>query len=762
MSYQENGVLYMKKTFDLICSVRELTGIFNTKTNVRGLLKIVVKIIAKHMQTAACSIFLLDDTTNELVLSATAGLNPDFIGKIRLAPGEGITGRAMKERRPINIPRGSEDPSYKHIPGMNEEQYNSILAVPILYQTEILGVLILEDPSPDYYNSHDVKSLQTITSQLATFLENARSLIQLDKNGEKTGKKRSDLKKSFYKGTSVSEGLAIGNALYLSDANNDIFLKKENVEYIETPEAFEQSLLSSIDQLEILQQKMDENLSEAGSLIFASHLLMMSDDDFSGTIRKYIQKGEKPSVSIVRVVNEYIELFMKSNNVHVQEKILDLKDIGHRLLRNLTGKMNLEGDYTGQIIIARDLLPSELVKLAAQHTEGFILFGTGGTSHISILARSLDVPVIFISDHDFFRSEYDGLLIVDAFQSNVIINPDSELVDKYLTNLKNLKEKNNLKVSIIEKAVTRDGKKIKVQANINILSDARSAKELKAEGVGLYRSEFLFLIRNDFPSEEEQYLIYRRLLEQMKDVVFRTLDIGGDKILGVTENHESNPFMGLRGLRYSLRNPEIFRIQLRALLRAGAGYSLKILFPLITGIEDFREASGIVRSVVTELDAEGAEHTEKYELGAMIELPSAVLMVDELAEEADFLSIGTNDLVQYLLGIDRDNDDIADLYVSHHPAVLRALQKISNAAEKYNCPLSVCGNAAADPDMLEFFIGMGISTFSINHSMIQFMRRQICEMDYRDAQLFAEKSLGTRTVKDVQDLIAGKQSKIRN
>ncbi|MCF6335431.1 MAG: phosphoenolpyruvate--protein phosphotransferase [Spirochaetales bacterium] len=752
----------MKKTFDLICSVRELTGIFNTKTNVRGLLKIVVKIIAKHMQTAACSIFLLDNTTNELVLSATAGLNPDFIGKIRLSPGEGITGRAMKERRPVNIPRGSEDPSYKYIPGMDEEQYNSILAVPILYQSEILGVLILEDPSPDYYNNHDVKSLQTITSQLATFLENARSLIQLDKKGGKISKKRSNLKKSFYKGTSVSEGLAIGNALYLSDANNDIFLKIENVKYNETPEAFEQALLASIDQLEILQQRMDESLSEAGSLIFASHLLMMSDDDFSGSIRKYIQDGEKPSLSIVKVVNEYIELFMKSNNIHVQEKILDLKDIGHRLLRNLTGKMNLDGDYTGQIIIARDLLPSELVKLAAQHTEGFILFGAGVTSHISILARSLDVPVIFISDQEFFRSEYDGLLIVDAFQSNVIINPDSELVDKYLANLKNLKARNNLQGSIIEAAVTRDGKKIKVQANINILSDARSAKELKAEGVGLYRSEFLFLIRNDFPSEEEQFIIYRKLLEQMDDVVFRTLDIGGDKILGVAENQETNPFMGLRGLRYSLRNPDIFKIQLRALLRAGAGYSLKILFPLITGVEDFREASGIVGAVLEELKAEGMYCAENPAIGAMIELPSAVMMVDELAEEADFLSIGTNDLVQYMLGIDRDNDDIADLYIANHPAVLRALKKISIAADKYDCPLSVCGNASADPDMLEFFIGLGISTFSINHSMIQFVRRQICEIDYSKAKFFSGKSLRTRTVKDVHNIIAEKQSKIRN
>ncbi|MDA3940653.1 MAG: GAF domain-containing protein, partial [Spirochaetia bacterium] len=205
----------MKKTFDLICSVRELTSIFSTKTNITGLLRIVVKLVAKHMQTAACSIFLLDNTSDELVLRATSGLNPDFVGKFRLAVGEGVTGRSLKEKRPINIPRGADDPSFKYIPGMDEEQYNSILAVPILYQSKVLGVLVLEDPTPDYYDNHDSKSLQAITSQLATFLENAQSLIQLDKNTSNIHNKNWKSRKKFYKGTSVSEGIALGYALFL-------------------------------------------------------------------------------------------------------------------------------------------------------------------------------------------------------------------------------------------------------------------------------------------------------------------------------------------------------------------------------------------------------------------------------------------------------------------------------------------------------------------------------------------------------------------
>ncbi|MEA1912037.1 MAG: GAF domain-containing protein, partial [Spirochaetota bacterium] len=221
----------MKKNFDLICSVRELTSIFSTKTNVTGLLNIVVKLVAKHMQTTACSIFLYKETTEELVLRATDGLNSDFVGKIRLKTGEGVTGRCLEEMRPVNIPRGAEDPSFKHIPGWDEEQYNSILAVPILYQSKILGVLVLEDPTPDYYDNHDIKSLQAITSQLATFLENASSLIQLDKNAAKNQKRNNKTKKDYYKGTSVSEGIAIGTALFLSSANDDVFFTTGNLIY---------------------------------------------------------------------------------------------------------------------------------------------------------------------------------------------------------------------------------------------------------------------------------------------------------------------------------------------------------------------------------------------------------------------------------------------------------------------------------------------------------------------------------------------------
>ncbi|RKX91259.1 MAG: phosphoenolpyruvate--protein phosphotransferase [Spirochaetes bacterium] len=743
----------MEKVYDLIFSVRELTGIFQHKTNINGLLHLVVKVIAKHIRTEACSIFLLDETENNLVLRATAGLNSEFIGKIKLEIGEGITGKAFKERIPINIARGAMDPQFKHIPGMHEEQYESILAVPIIYHNKELGVIVLEDSKAGYYTPRDVKALTLIASQLATFLDNAKTLLELRKGFKDRINNDSLHKQQYYKGRSASTGIAVGTSFFMSETSKGKYLRTERLDYPESLEAFELSLTRSTKQLEKLQEKMDENLSEAGSLIFASHLLMVSDDDFSGSIRNYIKEGEKASKSIVKVVNEYIDLFSMSGNENVKEKILDLKDLGHRLLKNLSEEVVDDGDYSGQIVVAKNMLPSELVKLAAQHTEGFVIYGVGVTSHIAILAKSLDLPVVFLTDKSFFNQRDEYTLVVDAYQGVVLVNPEEELIKKYLGNIDSSQTKTG-SAKMLDFAETQDGIKIKIQANINILSDSQNAVKYKAEGSGLYRSEFLFLIRNNFPTEEEQVVIYSRLLDTIPDVVFRTIDIGGDKILGIADTKELNPSLGLRALRYSLKNTGIFKDQLRALLRVGVGKELKILFPLVTGIDDFKKAKEILAQSMEELEKEGIPYNKNPKVGAMIELPSIVYLIDEIAAAADFMSVGTNDLVQYILGIDRTNEKVKDLYIPYHPAVLRALKMVAESAKKNNCPISVCGDTAVDPDLLEFFIGLGIRTFSVEPRMIQFVRREIARMNTENAVRFAEKAVDLGTVREIEVLMS--------
>jgi phosphotransferase system enzyme I (PtsP) len=345
-----------KKTFDLICSVGELTGIFHKKTNINGLLHIVVKLIARHMETEACSIFLLDDVSSRLVLRATEGLNPDMIGTLTLLPGEGITGTSLKESRAISVPRGSEDPQFKYVEGIFEERYESFLAVPILHSKNRLGVIILEDSRADYYTDRDKRALGTIASQLAAFLENAKLLLELrNRNGSGgTGKKDKDtedsgsLIKDFYRGEAASSGIAMGRAVLVSGGGGDLLLNAGGGEYRESPDSFEEALEKTKKQLELLQQHMEDSLSEVGSLIFGSHLLMLSDDDFSGSMMKHIRNGISPAKAIEKVVNEYVLLFINSKNVNIQEKVHDVKDLGHRLLKNLLRRDTEDGDYTGR------------------------------------------------------------------------------------------------------------------------------------------------------------------------------------------------------------------------------------------------------------------------------------------------------------------------------------------------------------------------------------------------------------------------------
>ncbi len=748
-----------KKTFDLLCNVGELTGIFQNSTNIQGLLHLVVKVIARHMETEACAIFLLDKGGNHLILRAAVGFNPEAIGKLKLEIGEGITGTSLKQLKPICVPKGSEDPNFKYVPGILEEKYESFLAVPILHTSKKLGVIILEDSRADYYSQRDIRALSTIASQLANFLENAKMLMELRKadghteKSEEKPKKGQGKRKSYYNGKASSPGIAMGRTVTISDADEALFMQLNSNLYYKDIDSFETSVEKTKRQLEEIQAHMDEKLSEAGSLIFGSHLLMLSDTDFTGSMRSLINKGLSAPEAVVEVVNDYVKLFLQNENVYVQEKIHDVKDLGHRLLMNLSGESMEDGDYTGQIVIAKNLLPSELVKLSAQNVEGFVIYGSGVTSHVSILARSLNVPSVLLTEENLFVGDPGTFLILDGYQGAVILDPEEEVIEKYA----NLQEEMETRNSATEESaqpeitcVTSDGSRVELLSNINLLSDVRSARKAGTGGVGLYRSEYLFLVRNDFVSEEEQQIIYRRILSEMEPVFFRTMDIGGDKKVSASMDlEEENPVMGLRASRYALKHPDIFRTQIRALLQAGVGRKLNILFPLIYGVEEFFKVKHFITQVMEELKKEGLPYNGSPKYGAMIELPSAAVTAGVIARHADFISIGTNDLVQYLLGVDRANESVEDIYNIYHPSVLRTLENIAKAAQSEKCPLSVCGDSAGDETMLMFYIGIGIRSFSVDSRMLNTVRSFISTIDTKKAEEKARRMLRAETADDV-------------
>lgn len=740
-----------KDNVDLICDIAELAGLFERSSSLDDFLDTVTQIIAWHMKAAVCSIYLFEEETQTLVLRATQGLDKSAVGEARLRLGEGITGLAMKELRPICEARGSKNPHFKYLPEILEDQFEAFLAVPILRGLARIGVLVVQDPQPHYFDQNDVKALRAIAGQLATTLENAKLFLSLHGAPISRATTLVPLPR-LLRGKPASDGIAIGRGSILSMIDEEALRAFDSDLSPRTLDDFHRALKETERQLSALQKKLEEDLSDVASLIFSAHLLILKDASFSGTIIQAIEKGTPPHQAISEVVNQYIEIFARSSNERLREKVLDVKDLGHRLLLNLMSHDPELADYEGSIIIAREILPSQLFKLASQRAAGIILLSGNLTSHISILARSLNIPTLLIDDAVLLERGEGLSLILDAVQGTLLIDPDDEVLTSYR---KLIEERNRL--DLLEPEVqasthTRDGVRIRLYANINLLSDLTLAKRWKAEGIGLYRSEIPFIVRDSFPSEEEQFRIYRRLLEEMNghSVTLRTLDIGGDKMLSYMPNaKEANPFLGLRAIRFSLRNPAIFTQQLRAMLRAGAGTNIRIMFPFISSTDEYLQAREMVYSCIDDLAHEDLPHNAKPALGMMIELPSAVELIDELCHEADFISIGTNDLIQYLLAVDRTNELISDLYLPHHPAVLRALFKVGDAACRHGVEVSVCGDVATDVKLIPFLLGCGIHTLSLDSRHIPAVQSAVEKTDMAQARESAREMVKLSSISEV-------------
>jgi len=733
----------------MICTVSELATLFRQGQDIKGFLSQVVQIVSRHMQSDVCSIFLYNEQQDILILEATAGLNPDMVGKVTVRPDEGLTGLALRELRPIREGHGSNNPYFKSIPGSGEDRYESFLAVPIIRGIKRVGVLVLEDEESSRFSKGDAKALKAIASQLAATLENAQFLITLP---EQVKPRIMNMDTShLIRGTQVVEGVALGRAYQMEGpGTGDKLIIAVDKEYCETIEGFHQAIDSTENQLEELQNRLEKELADVASLIFSAHLLMLRDEGFFGAMEKMIEEGSSPKDAVVHVANNYITLFAGSHNPRMREKVQDIKDLGHRILENLLEEEGAHGDYSGQILLTNELLPSELLKLATQKVEGLVLFGGGITAHISVLARSLAVPLIFTEDEKIFQIPSNTDLALDAHQGLLIVNPDEAARKRIQQLIEGSDQVEKLEAAARPITHTTDGERIYLRATVNLLSDLKLAKHLKAEGIGLYRSEFPFLIRSDFPSEEEQFLIYKQVVEGLENplVTLRTLDVGGDKILSyIPDSEEANPFLGLRAIRFLLENKKVFVGQLKAMIRAGGEKQIRILFPLISSLDDFLNARRMVLKSLSFLKRDGLGHFPVPKLGAMIELPSAVEMAPELAREADFLSLGTNDLVQYMLGVDRTNEKVAELFDVRHPAVLRAVKRVNDAAQKADCPLSVCGLMSKDPRTLYYMMGLGIREFSMEPGKLPGVQKAVSEMDIKKAQKDAKilSELGTLT-----------------
>jgi phosphotransferase system enzyme I (PtsP) len=750
-----------KDTVELVCNVGELVSLFESKAGIEGFLQKVVSLVAYHMKAAVCSVFMFDEATQELVLTANQGLNPDFIGHFRIKLGDGLVGHTLKTLRPVREARAYENPQFKLIQGFGEENYQAFLAVPITLGNRRVGVLVVQDPQPDYFDDNDVKALRAIAAQLAGTIEGARLLMGIEKPGQVPVPKaavesdRQDIGcRRFIRGIAASDGIAMGRAMDITSAAQDWLAVSASPNSL-SEDDFHRALKKTEEQLADIQRQIGERMSDVATLIFDAHVLILKDDGFSGDMLNRIRQGQPPDQAVREVVRKYVDLFSKSSHPVMREKVHDVQDLGLRLLSNLLATPDDTVDYTGRIVLASEMRPSDLLRLSAQKAEGLVLVGGGATAHISVLARSLHIPLVVVYEPITLRPHEQGetILILDSEQGSILVDPAPDVIERYRILIEENRRTATIDVNVLPTTSTLDGIRIQLFANVNLLSEVAVAQRFKAEGIGLYRSEFPFIVRNYIPSEEEQFRIYSRLLDSMPntEIILRTLDVGGDKILSYyPTTGEANPFLGLRAIRFSLRNKDIFGSQLRAMLRAGANRQLNIMFPLVSSLDDFWQARQVVDGCTQALRGEGLPHNPKPSLGVMIEIPSAVELAADLAREADFMCIGTNDLIQYTLAVDRTNEKIADYYVPHHPAVLRAISRVATAAIAADKPLSVCGDMAGDETLVPFLVGVGIRKLSMESRRIPRIQQVIASVTAAASRRLAEDLLKFGSVKEVE------------
>ena len=546
-------------------------------------------------------------------------------------------------------------------------------------------------------------------------------------------------------GKGVSAGVGIGPLYYYRRATTEI--KCYEVEDTDAEwNRFKAAQATAVEQLGALAEKTREEVGEEEAFLFETHQMMAEDLDYEESIEGIIKEEKlNAETAVSRTADLFAEMFASMDDSYMKERAADVKDVSRRILGILSGVVQGGIDSDVPVIVAADdLAPSETIQLDKSKILGFATAQGSGSSHTAILARTMGIPAI-VGLGDALKEEFEGReVIMDGATGALVVDPDEETRTRLLRKRDELLRQRQLLEQLKgEENITKDGKTIRVYCNIGSPEDVHAVHENDGGGIGLFRSEFLYLNSTTYPTEEEQFQAYKKVLTEMegKEVIIRTCDIGADKQIDYFElPEEENPAMGLRALRISLARPDFFRTQLRALFRASAYGKLGIMFPMVTSVWEVREAKRLCESVKRELDEEGIQYSSEVEIGIMIETPAAAILSDRLAKEVDFFSCGTNDLTQYTLACDRQNNDLGRFYDPHHPAVIRLLKMVADNAHANGIWVGICGELGADLDMIETFLAIGIDEVSVSPRAVLQVRNAVRQIDTRltNAKIIAE------------------------
>lgn len=741
--------------------LNDVNQVINVNENLQNTLDNIVNIVADKLKMDVCSIYFFDNIENQLILKATQGLNPESIEHIKIKIGKGVVSLAIEELKPIAIKDVQTHPRFLKIPIANEMDFKSFLALPILENKEPIGVLVVQKRQIYEFNVNEINMLRILSGQISSVIQVARILehasqfpvlneVEDDNNQEVENNESNEILKTL-QGIPTSFGYGFGKVIVLDERYNFSIVSDHKIDNIQAElEKFHEAIETSSKEIREIKDALKQQISDDVITIFDSHIMFINDPQFVKRIEDHISKGYNASYSTLLIINHYVETFSSIDDNYIRDKIMDIEDIGRRLINNILGvcPLDLKNLPEASIIVAKFLTPSTTANLDTSRVAGIVTEHGGTTSHASILARSLKIPaVVGIKDLQN-KINVEDSLIVDGNTGFVFLNPSRALIQEY-----ERKKSEIIKnyIDFYDKYIQHplkslDNEIINVEANIGMIDDVDSAIKNGAKSVGLLRTEFLYMTHDKIPTMDEQYNLYKKVVESFPEgnVVIRTLDLGGDKVLPyMPAPKEDNPCLGYKSTRFLLDHPKIIFNQLQAILKASRYGNVKILFPMISSLSELLQLKDFIQIALGTLiyNDENISIDENIEIGIMIEVPSVIFQLDSFIPHLDFFSIGTNDLIQYLLAVDRDNENVSNLYNPLNPSILSAINMIAEKVIPHGKYLAVCGEMAGTPETSLALLSLGIRNLSVNPSSIPLLHYLVQQLNKKELDEIKENIL---------------------
>ena len=725
----------------------------NNAPDLQRALQIIVERVKQAIVVDVCSVYLVDQENQQHVLMATDGYNPKAVGQVRLDFKTSLVSVVARREEPLNMDDASTHPDYVFTRELDEQPYHGFLGVPIIQYRKVVGVLVVRQRDKRRFAETEEAFLVTLAAQLAGAITHAEATGEITHLLQGSGERRFALK-----GKTGISGAAIGFAHVVYPRADLDAIPDRRVDDMESEiAAFRAAVAQAERDMRTMSARMVDAIPAEDIALFDALILMLRSENLvDGTIDR-IRAGNWAPGALRDTIHEHVKVFEAMDDAYLRERASDVRDIGRRVLEHLQNISPAKPDYYPRtVLIGEEISASQLAEVPANKLAAVVSAKGSSASHVAILARALGIPAV-MGIGDLPAGRLDGQeLIVDGYECRVFVKPSHTLREEFQRLEREESElSEGLRDLTDQPAETPDGHKVPLYANTGLLTDITPSLRSGADGVGLYRTEIPFLVRDRFPGEEEQKQIYRQVLEAFvpAPVTVRMLDVGGDKMLSYFPVQEENPFLGWRGIRILLDHPEIFLTQLRAILRANEGLNnLQLLLPMITDIGEIDSAIGLIRRAVDELVEEGKQ-IDFPPLGVMIEVPSVIYQIDAIAKRVDFFSVGSNDLTQYLLAVDRNNSQVAGLYDSLHPAVLRAINQAINSAHAVGKPVSVCGEMAGDPLAALLLLAMGVDSLSMSAASLLRVKWVIRTFEHTTARKILNEVLALEDVHAVRALM---------